>query len=818
MDYTLLNLRPDSAEAGTLVPAGAPTVVSTRAWEGIGIIPTGDGNIVEFTRDGSTLGIAIYPAGSCPAEPAAAGDLGFTPTGVIEIAGGFMVAGDGGNMAIVRPDADGNLALLRDGDALPECFIEMTDRREITAPVAATRLTGAYSSHSTTLSPDDDAALSAAIARTYKATSAAATAAGGFLQPVLARYTVRDTEGNILFRSQPRLMPCGGADGRVADINVEVDDDGATTRQGMMHLSAYSLALRLPAVPLSATYYSRAASMEIEVTPQIHRADTEMTGTSRISAPAGERLRIAAPMPGTYTDEAFRLKLTRVTEGADELFKVVDTIRNPFAPGRGERLVAIPAARLTVKEEEAAIRRVAPPAAAPGDAVRARCSIPHRTAADVVARSGDIVLLANPASTLFEGHSARFFADTPRYTDTYEAVITVSNGAGTTRTVRYSAGRGDVPAKLSPLFSYPDPSMTEATIDVMASDGKCYTATLPLMPAGTFAYFLNPSLAPIELTPAPEGLEFNIPHPANTVKAFPGHVIAARPTLPFEPMATTSMPGRIVAINPAPRPAGYSLDSSASRFIVAGTGGIHSVGVGTSGRFTRPVTLDSRPVAGPGAVATVTAPGAETRLMMLAGGDLVEVTSSAVKTLLTAVASPDALLAWNPSHAELYIITPGKATARVYFPGTKRRQLNDGTVAARYLPDDITATLHAAGQCRISSPHTGYIDPAREVDGPTRCVISTPLPVKSTHPITGNTPVTEVIVDIASPAASGTLDIAASEGATTLINFARLNFNGPLNAPIAHRLMLPPRYKVSATFDALIAPGSVIRGIAARPL
>lgn len=811
METTQHNLRHDRA-TDSLVPVGAPAVISTRCWHGLAVFPAGDGFTTEFCFDGTILGAAYYPTGERPPEPLEAGDLKFIPRGAISTSGGgFLIVGDNADRALVRPDETGRFGIVATSESFPECCFELTASKSLAAPLDSVGLRGSYRSASATLTVADASALRDTVARAYGSLSASAAASGVFVQPVFVRYTIYDAHSNILFRSQPRLMPCGDTGSGLSTLNFVIDAAGASTLPSSMQLPGYTLALRIPSTPASAGFYTRAARLAIEATPQIHRPDFSLPLSTRLSSTAGGNVSIVADLPGTgLPDAAYARKMTGVVERGDSLFREVASVTSPFEPGSDGSLVEIAPLRLSFKEEEALVARAvgSPPVAAVPPAL-ARCSCPHSVVASVTATSGSQLVMANPVASLFDGHSLCFYLDENGAIDYVETVAIVKFADGRSQVVSYRYYRGAFPKSVSPFYSYPDPTATSVDFYAMTPQGKTYTASLPLTPAGAMAYHLSPGLVPVPMLPAPDGVEFNIPPAVANIVSFPGTLLSGNNSLPFSPRELASLEGRILTIDPAPRVASYSQGSASERFIVAGTAGIFSVGLDASGRFTRPVTLDRRPVLSNRAVASVTAPGHATSLMYLAAGDLVEVTSGSVRTILRSVASMEAWLAWCASYGELCIIEPGSTTCKVYTPGAT----DAATLPTRSLPD-VDDVLNCGAETRLTSASAGYMDLGREVPGFVRCTLATDFAVGSQRSRHDGERVRAVVADISSSSASGTLEVAASEGSRYMVVYSRLDFSGSIFAPVIHRVMMPRVYIGRLRLDGIYSSDTLFRSLA----
>lgn len=106
----------------------------------------------------------------------------------------------------------------------------------------------------------------------YNDMAGRAAAAGLLVQPVLARYRLRDNAGRQLFLSQPvAVVPRAGAPLTEAlTFNINYDNkDNAITDIAQLSLPAYSLQFSI-ADALDDVWADIVASLEIEITPQFH--------------------------------------------------------------------------------------------------------------------------------------------------------------------------------------------------------------------------------------------------------------------------------------------------------------------------------------------------------------------------------------------------------------------------------------------------------------------------------------------------------------------------------------------------------------------
>ncbi len=801
------NLRFNSEE-GAYRPVGAPAVVSERAWCGITTLPSGDGMTTEFVCDGTTLGAAVYPMRDCPTEPVEIGELSFEPRRAVEVSEGYLIIGDGAKALVVR-DERGLFRICNPDTKMPDPLVETRSATTISQPFPSLKLTEAYDSHSTTLSAADTDTLTKAVGKCYREMAAEAAAAGLFIQAVLVRLAMYDAQGNLIHRSSPVLhtVPSGNLMPTAFYVGIS-PRDAMTTDTASMSMEAYRLFLRLPACGAPTDLMKRVARLDVELSPQIHLPALGMKAPSRIVAATGEQLRIEARMPGsTLPAESLRLRMLQAVAADDTKSSVARSIAHPFRRREADELLPVHPLQLTVDEETARIAKGAAAAKPAGaDAVTlSRLSVPHTVTPGEVAAETDIALIGNPSVRLGSGESLDAVTHERGAIDTVDSAVIVEFEGGKRRVVRHDTDYATgMPLKLSPLYVYPDPTATSVTFLAMGADGSCRKLTVPLTPCGTFAYWLADDLQPVALEAAPDGEEFNVPADVEAVIGHPGTLVAARAGYPFSPLSVLRLEGDIRGIYPAPRPASSSWETGSPRYIVVGTGGIWSVGVNTSGRLTRPVLLDSRPVTHSGGVAPGSTSTGGSRLYIIAGGDLVAVSSNKVSTIKRRVGA--VMLAWSGAHAELALITPGADRAEVY-------SVDSGSWSTRSL-SGVTATMSTGAATRLTSPVRGYLDPDRELGGSVLCSLGgeADLPA-GRHPFRRGLPVAEVIADMNSSAAVGRLELSGSYGALSYVTLSGVEFSGKVNAPIAHRVLVPYRYRLRYLLEGQFAADTRIYSI-----
>lgn len=801
------NLRFD--ESGAMRPVGAPSVISEYPWGGLAYLPGGNGMVTEFVAAGRKLGVAVYPMNAVAADPVEIGTLWFDPIGAIETDGGYLIIGEGAK-AVVTADETGLLRVSNPDVSLPEATVEVGSPVEVTVNLPSVNITGSYDSRSTQLTASDQDAITKMMGDKYCSASEECGRAGLFIQAVMTRYNYIDVKGKVVVRSPPVWHTCLSGDSVPAASRIKLQP--GQTAGSKLTLEAYRMYLRLPKCQKGIEAYERIARIDVEMSPQIHVYEPAAGAVARLSTPAGGVTEALVSVPGcSLPAEGYRRKMVSAVEADDSLFEVVCSIPYPFRGRDEEELIEIYPRRLSVRDEIALLDKWGGRVGKRTGDIEPRLLCPHRISPRAIAGGTDVTLAGNLSVELFKGHSLDYFTHERGAVDLVESVVSVELEGGRRRVVNHSVESDTKIAKtISPLFAYPDPTATSATFMTMGADGNCRKLTVPLTPAGNFAYWISPTLKPVELPPAPEGEEFYVPATVGERVDYPGCLITARHGYPLEPLSAIRLGGDILGIHPAPRPASSSWESGSPRYIVVGSGGIWSVGVSSAGRISRPTLLDGRPVSGSGGGAVASEGSEGSRLYVIAGGDLVAVSSNKVRTIRRRTGSVKPV--WSSSYGELCLIVPGEDKADVYTPAS-------GLWSTRTL-HAITDVMSTPGASRLTSSADGYLDLNTELHTSVYCSLSGELSLpKRRHPFRPPaTAVGEVIADMTGSAVSGTLDILGSHGSTAYATLSRVAFNGEIYAPIVHRVFLPYRYKVCWRLDGLMSHDTRIYSIFHTPL
>ncbi len=473
----MVNLRP--GDDCSLRPVGMPKTFASLG-EGV---PLGVMDGCLLAARGTAVAAAPLDAGSATA-PVISGRLPSAPLCTLDCGDdGILVMTDEGPVSI---GAAGSRSAVRPtGFDFPPLTLTPSAWGKVTATVAARTLSQAYNT-STTLVARDVAAVTGDLAAAYLRMCADAAAVGGMLQPVIARYKLRDSRGNILFTSAPVLL--GHSSGaQLANYVGLKSDDRMTLKAYSLEAGLWSLSIRFPDASAYADA-ARVASAEIWFTPMFHPYHPDMHGTvviARASAADDDFLRVTLPGMNCGLGEGRPGNVERLLMKAlahiDEIEERVAVIAAPF--DGGERTVAV---ALSPDPDAASVSRrlgrALAKAVQPCTPAAVLLGAPHTFSAACCAADASVAVWGNLTVRRYAGYPLQTLAvscrDEPWSATT---VVRFSDGTGVSRSESGSTG---APVAFSPLLSYPSPDAVEMKI-IVTSGGSTRTHTVSLIPDTT---------------------------------------------------------------------------------------------------------------------------------------------------------------------------------------------------------------------------------------------------------------------------------------------------------------------------------------------
>lgn len=794
-----VNLRPDKDSGEYLEPVPAPSLIDQRPWRVIGVFIEDNENVVELLADGGVLGACVHGAGADVPQPYIVADwLEGEITDSYRCSDGYMILTD---KAMYRAVYDGSAILRCMVDVSPADYpvigIEVISETSMSLAVESFRLSGNYGDGNVRLQAGDAVKLKNAMYDAYVQGAADASADGQYISPVLARYRLFDSVGDMLMESMPVLLVATGRHDRSMTALLSVDADAGNVMAGAVSVPLFKAGVKVPS-PTGSIAGQRVSRIEIQVTPSIHCADGNLTAVHRLERSLNKFM-LQATMPGCDPSgkgtSRYRREIRRALRCCESLFGTVMTIEDPFSPEKTERTLQLRPVARSVQEEKSMLSR----AVAENDPHwLTRCMLPHTVSGKVSRRDGETVVMGNLGVRLFPGHPVEYYVNHGHDLDNIETVSSVTFEDGR-RVVSRGGGYTWKSMMLSPLVVYPDCRARSISFQVIDSDGMVSGMTLPLEPCGRFACSLAEDVWPVELVPMEN--EMPVTEVADQMIRYPGNVIVYKGDMPGEKIAGKEIGmGCINAIHPVGRPSSSAWESSRARYNLMGSDGIFSLSM-NGDRPATPVRLDSRPVVRRDAVAAVSGGKDGVTVYAIAGNDMVAVSGNKVMTVAREIDAD--MLVWNSIRAELLAIpavTSGGGISRglVY-------HIDCAGWSMRLLPG-ISAAYSSQTVSRITSSAEGAVyDLCRETGGPVRCRYTGYSRQAMTHPVRGVPFLNEITVDITCENIDGTVTVEGHHGRGPWCIFSRFTVAGQVNRPLCCHLMMPPRRCIMIIVDAVMS-------------
>lgn len=691
----VINLR--RGEDGNLVPVGMFRPVSSlnASWMPLGqiggyLVAASGTSLEVVCQDGQEAVLtASLPGKALCAAPCADGMLT-----VMTGAGPVKVSVTDRTLAVTDLSAD-----------FPPITLAATDSVPVTADVAGRSLSRSYASGR--LGNADFNNVIGDITAAYLHIAAEGSAAGVFVQPVLARYKLRDRVGNLLYTSAPVLL-CHSSGAQCCEPVPVYSDDRTTLNPYTLTAESWILSAMIGRNPSARG--SEVATAEVWVTPQFHpycQDDTGRINIGRASSASSPFLRVTLPgsqfgLGDNWKGAAARIIMKAIAR-IDELEERVAVINMPFASGA--RTVAV---SVSPDPDAAVVSRRLRTALARPIARRVLSDVllsaPHTFSAAVSASDASTVAWGNLAVRRFQGYQAQNFIGRTTSGSSWRvyAKIRFADGSSLSRT---DSGSGTVPRLFGPVLSYPSPDAVEMDLQLTV-DGTVTTVRFPLVAdeSGRMAVYVASPAKPFmpESETVPDIAVTNAPR-----DEYPDSVAIADAGNPWQPVLIARPGGGSVnALRPS-RIASQSWEFGRCRFIAGTDGGIFSIGVG-SGRKT----LSLRNISVGRVISAQSMTVAGTSVFALAGadGDIIEIPASGnVRTF--ACAEGYTALAFNHVRDELLAFR-SDGSARVFCLGESGDSYIRTEPAVRSVADTGQACYLVTDRniCRMEeSPADGLI-------------------------------------------------------------------------------------------------------------
>lgn len=790
------NLRRDADRPEIWRRAGMPRAIATSdALPLAEVAPGGGTEKAVILAAGRALYVAFDPQGT-PAGPLEAkrfylGMLGGEPLEAeTSVAGLVKIHCRRSAPEYVTYSSAGEFVLRGPLPELPPIAVRADQARVHYADTPAIRLSGATNGRDdSSIAGYDLPVITDRLLLAYSGLKLGVKNAGAAMQPVLARYRLRDSFGATVFLSSPVLLCAPSGFQAAVPFSFSSSDSMGSLLPGFIQCDSYHLAVNAPE-PLPAPWDSIVASAEIEVSPQLDPVDAEgvCEGSVRLTGAANASASVC--LPGiqpvlSARQAAARSLVADALARAESLLEPVAKIGRPFggtlgAPGtdkyismrRGYISAAGLASRPVTKTFVHGTTHTAR-LSLDGLSLRANPSTPLPKPTGVPALAA---VLADA-----EGDWKGAVAVTLRRGDFPETLVT-----------RTDASRA-CPVSLGPLLVYPDPDATELSVSMLRPDGSAVARTFPLtpIPEAGVAYWIDPAIARVALPKAPFGFEvplesFNGSPAVNGVDVFVGEADT--------PAGSASFDAEVVAMADAPR-SRSSWDFSRRRVLCFGSGGTEVLTIGADGVVRSRTLADRRPVLSPDAVARAGGKDGAS-VLAVAGDDLIRVSGTRIETLLPRCRA--ARPGWCARFDEIWL-----------FGGDlgPRRLTADGEIIDACLPGISSDARCALWRGRLLIGSGGRLYDAATEDAPAALPFSL-----SFETAVGARP-RALRADLAAGEIDGTISVEGHDGSEIFGPLAAFIAKGQVNRAMRFPLIAPSRRFLRLSVAGTASPDLRVNGL-----
>ncbi|MCM1522647.1 MAG: hypothetical protein NC039_08355 [Muribaculaceae bacterium] len=742
VDYSHHNLRPD-IDTG-YVGVGSPRRIMlknsrVRVVDGL-CYAHGDGTETFFYSVPGKL-MAYNTAGR---EQELAAVIGDVCHGITD-GDGVIVFGEDGSPRRFVCDKTGRWEEREISLDITPYIIERRDMSVETAEVADVKLAGTYDQRNHQLTSEDADKLGTALSEAYRHLVDGAAGAGCMVQPVLARYRLYGLDGRVLYTSAPVMV--APADGVQAVSGEALVSAGESTVSGM-RLTARAFRLELvPSVvadPLRDTYVGR---VELMVSPQLHPYIDGVPANCSYKGADGGVVRYEVNIPG-YTEQSSPVKA--------RMLSVLANVEKSFRPDA----TVVP----TLKDDLKTLSSLQiGGSAAPfiPSAFKARCS----------ARNGSSVLYGGLTFAPFSGYALPEMAIVSEATEwgiPTAVRVTMADGSTVVRAV--TSGR--TMSALSPLLLYPSP---EARSMLIITDEGRMECPLTPSPCGRWSYWVNPGCVP--LSPPEGGSGFILPSASPSDQEYPDALAVASADDPLRLLTVTHAGvGRVTALAAAPR-SGMSWDFARAGFYAMGVQGIAGVQPSSALTSVHTSIIDKRGVKAGRCVAQTVG-----GVAAVAGGELLQLTGSRVKTLLSPCDAD--MVGYSTTHQGLlYGSAEGSALNLLTTP---LNTISPGVSALIALSDRLIGVDEGSGRfydlsVEVDGDQTIEITAVARIDasGWTRGMLRLPISGRSLY---GTVRITPVFTNPINP---------INSTPTPWLPATTLTLRGDIDHPVVSHVLLP---------------------------
>ena len=656
---------------------------------------------------------------------------------------------------------------------LPPIEIVATTATDFSATIPSIALSDSYPHWRGTLSKTDLNTLSTHLLDAYAELKQNATTTGFFIQPVLARYHLLDSDENVLYTSQP-IMVSVTSGFQCVDLLTITTNDFSTLNSFNLLATGYKIAVDSTQLNDS-PWANIIASAVVEVTPLLDPINPKSTVQCRLDAIDATHGNLAVYMPGTS------VTMTPADEYRHDMIKTAfasfESIATELAQFPYPYAKKINTKPLSPQSLLTKVRRAA--------------TLPF-TAQSALAM-GDSILWGNIAMLRPSAPSLPFFVSKKKSNSGFwRACISVTFSSSDERVVWNGSGNDNCPELISPLLAYPCSDAKEISISISCG-GEIVSQSFPLMPlpGSNFAIYLHSSLKPFAIASYAEKYIVPSHHTLSTFRA--GSVAVSHLKNPFNLLATQSIScGNILAFTPAVRSTS-SWDFARTHAYAFSTSGVYAISINAARSAISAHIIDNRHINSKECVAF-----ANNMVYAIASSDLISVTGSKATTLQRNINA--SAIAWdNHSHF-------------LWFHD------NNDTMRVLDIDRNFEASCDALPNAQLFSAKGILLFSNDNVLKTTTLTPSTPTQIKWQRTISLDSSKNQIFGATFFLAAShfdGTISIRAHSGAGVENSYpiTTLNIKGAINAPIPIRVYAPHRPYLIIELNANVSPDFIFSNI-----
>lgn len=753
---------------------------------------TGTGSDAVFMRNGNEIGV-IVAGGDAGADA-----LSLPVTGIGMPGGevlGLEVVTAGTIKMLMRHSrtqyityapsagAAGGFAFTLHGEMpdLPVPHLEATNEVTLSEPFSSMTLSGLGENHGS-LNNADARTAGTHLVNAYRSLQRHAASLGYFIQPTVARCRLVDAAGDTIAVGAPVVLGATGGFQCCGEITLSSADHLATLGKGALTARAYRARLVMPK-GMTAPWRDIVAAAIVETTVPAEPVDAEQLSHSAISVNGNDttvRLRLPG-VPSTADTVTSRNRSLIRELAASECFAEQLRVERPFdITGAVERNVALTPAE----------GKPLPPMHPLRDAVS--------FGAMLASPDYGTCIYADPLTEAFAGHSPAGLITSTRKESgaSWQATATVrivrADGSEFTA-ARGASGDGYTVTGVSPLLTYPDPDARAITLTIAnttASGTRTIVAsTYPLTRVAGTAMAAYVDSAATAMMPSGTATAITLPATTVTQRRDYGELRLCAPMRSMHPIATLrcgSAP--IAAIAYAPR-SRATWDFARRKLLVFGMEGTRLITLDKTGAMRSTAMLDLRPIRSARAVCHAAADSGPA-IMAVAGGDLVEITQSSVKTLVPHCRGE--FPGWCTRHREAWLAGGGFPTRRVCIRNGVAEEVEAATPGG-----DTLIPIMWGNRLLLSDGHS-LLDSA--ADPPADAVTPFALRLRHTLSPAESRPL-RIAINLFAAHFSGTLTISGDNGSRVAEKLVEYEIEGELNAPLHVKVPMPLRRWVETSAE-----------------